>query len=310
MKIHLAILQPLSIFITVLFLSDPITFSDNEQGITRQFVMDAEIEKHPSVIFSDDFKGGDLSLWDEDQTGGDTNRLAITRTPEEAYTGKHAIRVTATRHENSGGGLIKWLDKGYDELYFRFYVKFAKDAGYTHHFVHLCGSTERWGAFGKAGIRPDGDDFFTTGIEPWFDWGNNPPPGKWFFYTYWPDMKASPDGKYWGNGFYPDSGPIPQNEWLCIEIRVKMNTPGQADGEQTVWENGVRTGHFTEIRWRTTDDLKANIIWLMSYVTERAFRHSEQHASSHNRAVNLEQHTVWFDNVVVSTEYIGPVHNP
>jgi hypothetical protein len=218
--------------------------------------------------------------------------------------------MTATRGKNHGAGLIKWFSPGHEEMYARFYVRFAPEAGYTHHFVHMAGSPERWGPFGKAGIRPKGNDFFSTGIEPWFDWGRNPPPGKWMFYTYWPGMQASRDGKFWGNGFHPDAGHIPRGKWICMEFRVKMNAPGLSDGEQSVWQDGKLVGHFTGYEWRSSERLKITVFWLMSYVTERAFRHTDRHAPQHGGAADTASHTVWFDQVVVATRYIGPVRKP
>jgi hypothetical protein len=42
-------------------------------------------------------------------------------------------------------------------------------------------------------------------------------------------------------------------------------------------------------------------------VTDKAFKHTEQHAGRHKVKANTETHTVWFDQVVVATAYIGPV---
>ena len=278
-------------------------------GLAAKYPGDRGIETDKYVLFADGFEGGTLDKWDEDRSEGDTMRVTVTSDPELAFYGDRACRMTATRGRNNGGGLIKWFGKGHDEMYARFYVKFAEDAGYTHHFVHLNGSPDRWGSFGKAGIRPKGDDFFTTGIEPWFDWGRNPPPGKWMFYTYWHEMKASPDGMYWGNGFYPESDLILRGNWKCMEIRVKMNTPGEHNGEQSVWQDGKLIGDFTGINWRTSAVLKANVFWLMSYVTEKVFGYTEQHAGKHEAHANTTTNTVWFDQVVVATEYIGPLRN-
>jgi hypothetical protein len=275
-----------------------------QRGLAARYPGDVGIEKDPAVLFADGFEGGDLRRWDEDQAGGDRSRVAVVK--DEVFYGRHAVRMTATRGKNNGGGLIKWLGEGVETLHARFYVKFAADAGYTHHFVHVNGSTERWGSFGKAGLLPAGDHHFTTGIEPWFDWGRNPPPGKWFFYTYWHQMKASPDGKFWGNGFHPKSPLIRRDRWICVEVRVRLNTPKKPDGSQALWLDGEQVGQFEGINWRTSAKLKANVFWLMSYVTEKAFVHSEKHTPKGMRA-NTKTHTVWFDQVVVATDYVGPL---
>jgi len=275
------------------------------EEIASKYPEDAGIEKDKAVIFADGFESGDFKKWGEDQSRGDKSRVVVDS--KEAFSGKKSCRITATRGKNNGGGLIKWFDRGYDEIYARFYVKFAPDAGYAHHFVHINGSPKRWGSFGKAGLRPKGDDFFTTGIEPWFDWGKNAPPGKWMFYSYWHQMKKSRDGKYWGNGFHPKAGVIQRGKWICMEVRVKLNTPNKPDGEQSVWQDGKLIGEFKGINWRTSGKLKANIFWLMSYVTEKAFKHTDQHAAKHGLKANNKTHTVWFDQVVVATKYIGPL---
>lgn len=301
---------PLWTFAVLLFWGASLGAKDLPEGpgLAASFPGDRNIESHPAVLFADDFESGTVGKWDEDQTGGDRQRQEVVMDDNGVFFGRAGLRMTATRGRDVGGGLIKWLDQGQEELFARFYVKFAPDAGYTHHFVHVNGSTTRWGSFGKAGLRPDGSDFFTTGIEPWFDWGSHPPPGKWMFYTYWPDMKASPGGKYWGNGFHPTAEPISRDQWICMEIRVKMNTPGMEDGEQSVWQDGKLIGHFDGIRWRDSEKLQANVFWLMSYVTEKAYEYTARHAPEFNMKCNLQSHTVWFDQIVVASEYIGPLH--
>jgi hypothetical protein len=142
-------------------------------------------------------------------------------------------------------------------------------------------------------VRPVGDDRFSTALEPWGNWGRFPPPGRWNFYSYWHEMKAAPDGKYWGNSFAPDRQPdIRRGEWICAEFMLKENTPGQADGEQAFWIDGERRGHWRGINWRTPPNLHANALTLESYVTDRWTK----------QATNL----VWFDNLVIARSYVGP----
>ena len=103
----------------------------------------------------------------------------------------------------------------------------------------------------------------------------------------------SRDGKYWGNSFLPDAQPvIPKDHWLCAEFMLKHNTPGQADGEQAFWIDGKLLGHWRGINWRKTDSLKANALTLETYVTDRWTKN----------ITNI----VYFDNVVIAREYIGP----
>ena len=62
---------------------------------------------------------------------------------------------------------------------------------------------------------------------------------------------------------------------------------------RAVWIDGKLMAHHKAINWRSSDKLKLNAIWLMLYVTQ-------------NSAKRNKVNTVWFDDVVVATEYIGP----
>lgn len=57
---------------------------------------------------------------------------------------------------------------------------------------------------------------------------------------------------------------------------------------------------FEGLRLRTDDALKINHLWLEHYVDEGAQR---QNKLKDPNPVNR----VWFDDIVVSTEYVGPI---
>jgi hypothetical protein len=268
-------------------------------GFARHFSGDRGITRHPAVIFADDFEGGVLGEgWDSDRNDADTVLALISSKVEDPRSGARFLRVTATLGENTGGGLTKWFDSS-DRLFIRFMVRFDADCDYVHHFCTLRANKslqgkDRWSGFGGAGLRPDGAERFSTALEPWGNWGQWPAPGQWNFYSYWHEMAASPDGKFWGNAFRPAAQPnIRKGEWIDAEFMLQHNTPGKADGEQAYWIDGQLRGHWTGISWRASAGLKANAFTLESYVTDRWTRH----------AVNI----VDFDNVVIAREYIGPV---
>jgi hypothetical protein len=156
---------------------------------------------------------------------------------------------------------------------------------------------DKWSGFGGAGVKPEGSGRFSTAIEPWGNWGRWTAPGRWHFYSYWHEMEASRDGKYWGNSFGVPAAPvIPRDQWICVEFMLKHNSPGSRDGEQAFWVDGALQGHWKGINWRTTEQLKANALTLESYITERWT----------TNPVNV----VFFDNVVIARHYIGPVTKP
>ena len=273
-------------------------------GLAAKYRGDAGIEKDPDVLFADNFESGDTGKWDQ-------KRGRVVMTEEKPNSGRWCVHMPMERGQNHGGDTIKWFMPGADTVYARFYVKFSADYQYNHHFVWLGANqrTNKWSAFGKAGLKPNGT-YYSTGMEPWFAWGKNPPPGEVNLYTYYLDME--PDrrmNKYWGNGFFPPgpgkgtaAGPDrvipPLDQWQCWEFMIQANTaPDKADGKQAMWD-GKRVGEFTGIRWRNDMDLKVNCLWLEHYgydegdPTKRYWKDSQ---------------AVWFDDIVVARRYIGPM---
>ncbi len=266
-------------------------------GLAAHYQVDRDIAAHPAVIFAEDFESADYKRhWDEVRDDrGEVLSLAHPGGTDSSFG--QCLRVTSVLGRDTGGGLTKWFDPA-DTVYVRFYTRFAPDCDYVHHFVTLRANKslegrDRWSGFGGAGLKPRGDERFSTALEPWGDWGRWPAPGRWNFYSYWHEMTASPDGKYWGNSFSPDGQPdIPKGRWICAEFMLQHNSPGKPDGEQAFWIDGKLMGHWKGINWRKTAGLKANALTLESYITDRWTKHP----------TNI----VYFDSLVIAREYIGP----
>jgi hypothetical protein len=139
-------------------------------------------------------------------------------------------------------------------------------------------------------------------------------------------MRISADRRYWGNALGPAQPlQVPRDRWQCVEVMLKLNSvPEKADGELALWldgkpamriTQGSRRGPWTGLgfrlldqdgepfegfRWRTSPDLKINFFWLLHYVTENAAR--QNHVANPHRI-----NRVWFDDIVLSTAYVGPI---
>jgi len=262
-------------------------------GLALSYPGDEGIERDPNVLFVEDFETGT-----PDEIGA---RWGQIYRPEN-------VTLTSDLHANSPGRKsIRFKDnahlythtKGVDTMYARFYVKFHEKTGYIHHFVHLVADrTPTPWPKGGAGETPAGDAKFSTGIEPTGRWGRFPPPGVWNFYTYWHEMKTK-----WGSVFDGKQEPIVPGRWYCVEVMLKANSsPDKADGEQAFWIDGELYGRFTGFRWRTTDQLKINSFWLLYYNTDQPAQHNKD---PHPDDRVME---VWFDDIVIATQYIGPIH--
>lgn len=298
------------------------------EGIAAKYPGDAGIERDPAVLFAENFETGTVEQvgkrWDEVSNKGGKVLALSSDVPKSS--GKRSLQMTGTLGENSGGHLYTRFP-GVDKAFLRFYTKFAADHAYEHHFVELGGYNPAtpW-PHPEAGTRPAGNERVLVFIDPIGWYGRYTPPGVWGLYTYWPEMKASADGKYWGNVLSPARpAPIPRGRWVCVELMVQLNSaPEKADGELALWIDGQRAMHFAKgmrrgpwsgmgfdlvesggepfegLRLRTSMDLKINHLWLEHYIDEGAQRQNR-----------LEQPTrvnrVWFDDIVVSREYVGPI---
>lgn len=279
------------------------------ESISSKYPGDQNIASDSRVLFADNFESGDLKKWEE-------LRGTIALTTTNANSGRYAVHIPMHRGRNHGGDAIKWFMPGADRVHARFYVKFSPDYQYNHHFMWLGANqrTNRWSSFGKAGRKPNGT-YYSTGMEPWFAWGKNPPPGEVNLYSYFMDME--PDhkmkDKYWGNQFFPP-GPgrgksasehrvIPHlDKWQCWEFMLEANTaPDKADGKQAMWVDGKLIGEFQNIRWRIDMDLKVNCLWM---------EHFGYDEGDPTKQYWKDTQSVWFDDVVVATEYIGPMVKP
>jgi len=262
-------------------------------GLASLYPGDEGIERDARVLFVDDFETGS-----PEQIGarwGQISRKENDSLSDDIYS--HSSGNTSIRFKDNAH--LYTHTKGVDTIYTRFYVKFHEKTGYIHHFVHLVADrTPTPWPKGGAGETPPGDAKFSTGIEPTGRWGEFPPPGVWNFYTYWHEMKSK-----WGSVYNGKQELIVPGRWYCVEAMLKANSsPDKADGEQAFWVDGELYGRFTGFRWRTTDKLKINSFWLLYYNTDQPARHNKD---PHPESRVME---VWFDDIVIATEYIGPVH--
>ena len=107
-------------------------------------------------------------------------------------------------------------------------------------------------------------------------------------YSTW-DKRGFGDGKYYANVFKPETKVlIERGKWYCMEMMLKANDAGLNNGEQAFWINGELIGHFKNMVWRFTNDLKINSFQLGLYIHD-----------------NEKTNRIWYDDIIVSTGYIG-----
>ncbi|MDP3236097.1 MAG: hypothetical protein Q8N26_25135 [Myxococcales bacterium] len=232
----------------------------------------------------------------------------ITRTAANVNSGAAAAEI-AMPSANAVGGWRDFGTNGFETLFVRYYLKYHSNYPGVHHQ----GMTIFAGAPGvttgsSTGMRPNGTNHFTVGLDnlnPRFSWSppGNATPGYLSFYTYHMDQMGSygdtflPSGD-WFQGQPALFGPTfvsrprvipPRGQWVCFELMVKSNTPGQRDGRIAFWVDGRLAADFPNLRFRTTASLKPNFVVLAPYSSEV-----------------LPNQVLWYDDVVAATSYIGP----
>jgi predicted amidohydrolase len=304
-------------------------------GIAAKYVGDQGIERDPRVVFAENFEEPSLDAlkkrWQDVQNA--ENMVLSADVPTHSG-GKHSLELTHLGGKGTGGHLYRNFQPGYEKLHARFYVKFDPDCAPIHHFGTNIGGYNPptpWPQ-GGAGLRPGGDKAFTVGVEPFgASW-------VWDYYAYWCEMEGSPPrGQTWGNSFIRDAAlKVERGRWICVELMVKMNDVGESNGEMALWIDGKPVSHlgkgfpkgkwvydkfnpgqggegvrwnearggperfdvpargrpFQGFRWRTDNTLNLNYLWVYLYITRAPAGHKSK---------------VWFDDIVIATDYIGPI---
>src|SRR5690606_30973736 len=143
-----------------------------------------------------------------------------------------------------------------EEVYFRYYLRFADDWNPTVTGGKLPGLAGTYDKGGWGGRRSDGTNgwsmrgsFHKTSSK------SNPVSSLYAIgtYAYHADMKSR-YGEDW-NWPRRGLGLLEKNRWYCIEQYVKLNTPGAADGVMRAWVDGRLAFERTDIRSRTVPTL-------------------------------------------------------
>jgi hypothetical protein len=272
--------------------------------------------KDPGILFEEDFEAALPAVLDryDDVLNGEGMSLD-TDTPEGSR-GNYSLRITGVGGKNSGGHLYKSFSPGFDSIvHIRYYVKYPLSSkGYIHHEAIWIGGYHPGLKYpnpraGLCGI----DGRLSIAYEP----ANDSLMGT---YNYWTAMKSWNNGKScFGNDLLfqsPVDHPLLFDEWMCIELRIKLNNPASSsNGELTIWQNGVEIGNwgrgfpkghwvkdrwmhdpaypgFEGLRWRAVPELNINYVWIEFF---------------DDKSPGNVEHHIKYDDLVIARNYIGPL---
>ena len=269
-------------------------------GLADGFFFDQGIESHPDVVFVDPFEsaawvdgwthvGGSLDIVSEDP--------ALMFAPFQG----NALRATLLEGTNTamnvGWHFLDETGAEPEEMYFRYYLRFADDWEQTVDGGKMPGFAGTYGVAGWGGRPSDGTNGWSARGSFYLSVpDDNPIAGTTPLgnYVYHADMTGSYGNVWLWQEDY--RGLLADNRWYCIEQYVKMNTPTLNDGVLRAWVDGRLAFEKTDLRFRDIEALKVEEVWMNVY-------HGGTAPSPH------DQH-LYVDNLVIASSYIGPMRGP
>ncbi len=247
-------------------------------GLAAKYPGDEGLEKDEAVIFFTDYED---DSWKEGWTCSNWELYSLTSDPRLVFSGKGSLQKHGPRGKN-GASLTYDLKEPVDVLYHRVYARF-KSGGANTRFIGISGvaaGMPQWKAMGSAGVRPTELPYFCATLTTQDD---NPLAPMW--YPYHIDQKGQ-----WGDN-WPIDVVFPADTWFCLEMMVKMNTPGRRNGELRLWVDGRPVYAKTDMRWRLDPSVRVGRAFDQVYASKPFPKESY----------------FWVDNRVVATEYVGPM---
>lgn len=301
--------------------SDPAGIT-NGGGLAANYRNDAGIARDTAVIFADDFEawkreGGEPARWqlrrnNISQTravpgnvemagaagsGSNVVEIACWTQGSGSQVGGLSLRLGNYNHRDEG------LGDGYDEIYARYYLKFDADyRGVRNHGANLGGrdltrADAAW--VGMAAVRDVSTrGYFYSGLQPYGK--EDAAEMEMGFYSYHLDKRGP-----WGENYDAlKHVPIQVGKWYCVERHLKLNSvdlakadPANADGIEELWVDGELTIRKEGVRFRRVPHLCITMFSLETYYHGLPARYDHEHPIR-----------VYFDNVVIATNYIGPLN--
>jgi hypothetical protein len=237
-------------------------------------------------LWSDSFEGG----WNKYGAGVDSAATAALKTTGGHGNNGRRLEITHPAGQYYGMG---WYPRfsalgvgAMEDVHFRYYIRPWE----SYHFRL------------EAKIPGLGGGNFPTGCDApdpskgWsgrLQWGQveNHTKGRIQTYLY-VGYPASNTGcgfkEFWQPGAELEAG-----KWACIEMRYRMNTPGQRDGVMQGWFNGQLKYDRRDIQFRNVSSLKADILAAVFYHGGTAAWQP------------LKTEYVSFDDLAISNGYIG-----
>jgi hypothetical protein len=285
---------------------------EGDNGISRCYPRDTDIDTDASVVFADDFEshsdGGDLeNRWDAVYQ---MDQIRMATETENVFAGSQSLEFTVPQQdEELSNATDKVLTDELDVLFLRYYSRFQSpyDVVGSSHNGSMISAHYFIDGNATPGVRADGVNKFLVNYENWRGEEATASPGDLNVYVYHPEQRDDYGDHFFPNGDVMPNTSIPydfgpefverQNviqeldRWYCYEYMVKANTPGERDGRIAFWLDGVLLADFQNLRLRDIASLKIDRFGLSFHIGQNPNGETKK----------------WYDNVVAATSYVGPM---
>lgn len=275
--------------------------SEPLQGLAARYPGDRGIEKDPDVVFATGFEPAE---WKGEWTYVGGKVEPVEADPERKFEPLQGKALRGTMVQGGNGCMnvgYKFREKTGaepEEIYFRYYLRFGSTWNQTVDGGKLPGLAGRYGRAGNGGAKSNGfNGWSARGSFSRTVGAGNPLAGTQPIgtYCYHADMPGHFGDHWTWNQDY--RGFLKNDRWYAVETYVKLNTveggQGRKDGILRGWVDGRLAIEKTDLRFRHTEELKIEEVWLNVYHGGTAPCPHEQH--------------LYVDNVVVARKYIGPL---
>ncbi len=275
----------IALIVAMLLSSAATAPAEVEYGLAAQYANDEGIQAHPAVIAATGFETPQWAAHSFNYSRPLPQGYQHTTNQSIVMSGTGCLEIQQTAGTHHPYEFAPSIPAS-EIVFVRWYRRYEDGYDWTQHKMPGVYAKESSAQNGSAGVRPTGCDKYSCKL--FVDWDAKPA-----FYSYHPDQEG-----IYGDHFAQNVGmPIvlETERWYCFEMMLKSNTPGLHDGELKMWIDGILTGHIEGLRFRTCDTLKINEFTHSAYVG--------------GNWVSDRDQKLWDDNLVIATEYIGPMAN-
>lgn len=274
--------------------TSPIGDSEPAYGLAQSYPNDEGIAADPDVVYFESF---DTENWGQnwenhDQFGSPADPASLGVPSISGFV----MDATIKQGQNSGLNMLYRFAPGSEPLtlYLRYYLYL--DDSFTRmleggKLPGIAGTYDRagWGARRSNGVNGwSARALFQTVIPEGSPMAGRVPFGSYVYHTDMADYTG--DNYVWSKDAL---GILESDRWYSIEMQISMNDPDQFNGILRGWVDGRLAYENTSLRFRTVPDISIDRVWMNVW-----------HGGVAKAPADLG---VYIDNVVIATDYIGPI---